>query len=74
MKYDIKKMTIVQFLEFLLLSIIGVPIHLFLSVFVFVGAKMGELDEIVKNYVFELAEKWNFPVKEDGEQKDENSL
>ncbi len=74
MKYDIKKMTIVQFLEFLLLSIVGVPIHLFLSVFVFVGAKMGELDEIVKNYVFELAEKWNFPVKEDGEQKDENSL
>lgn len=74
MKYDIKKMTIVQFLEFLLLSIVGVPIHLFLSIFVFVGAKMGELDEIVKNYVFELAEKWNFPVKEDGEQKDENSL
>ena len=74
MKYDIKKMTIVQFLEFLLLSIVGVPIHLFLSVFVFVGAKMGELDEIVKNYVFELAEKWNFPVKEDYEQKDENSL
>lgn len=74
MKYDIKKMTIVQFLEFLLLSIVGVPIHLFLSVFVFVGAKMGELDEIVKNYVFDLAEKWNFPVKEDGEQKDENSL
>jgi hypothetical protein len=74
MKYDIKKMTIVQFLEFLLLSIVGVPIHLFLSVFVFVGAKMGELDEIVKNYVFELAEKWNFPVKEDGEQKDENSI
>ena len=74
MKYDIKKMTIVQFLEFLLLSIVGVPIHLFLSVFIFVGAKMGELDEIVKNYVFELAEKWNFPVKEDGEQKDENSL
>ena len=74
MKYDIKKMTIVQFLEFLLLSIVGVPIHLFLSLFVFVGAKMGELDEIVKNYVFELAEKWNFPVKEDGEQKDENSL
>ena len=74
MKYDIKKMTIVQFLEFLLLSIVGVPIHLFLSVFVFVGAKMSELDEIVKNYVFELAEKWNFPVKEDGEQKDENSL
>ena len=74
MKYDIKKMTIVQFLEFLLLSIVGVPIHLFLSVFIFVGAKMGELDEIVKNYVFELAEKWNFPVKEDGEQKDENSI
>lgn len=74
MKYDIKKMTIVQFLEFLLLSIVGVPIHLFLSLFIFVGAKMGELDEIVKNYVFELAEKWNFPVKEDGEQKDENSL
>lgn len=74
MKYDIKKMTIVQFLEFLLLSIVGVPIHLFLSVFVFVGAKMEELDEIVKNYVFELAEKWNFPVKEDGEQKDENSI
>ena len=74
MKYDIKKMTIVQFLEFLLLSIVGVPIHLFLSIFVFVGAKMGELDEIVKNYVFELAEKWNFPVKEDGEQKNENSL
>ena len=74
MKYDIKKMTIVQFLEFLLLSIVGVPIHLFLSVFVFLGAKMGELDEIVKNYVFELAEKWNFPVKEDGEQKDENSI
>ena len=69
MKYDIKKMTIVQFLEFLLLSIVGVPIHLFLSVFIFVGAKMGELDEIVKNYVFELVEKWNFPVKEDGEQK-----
>lgn len=74
MKYDIKKMTIVQFLEFLLLSIIGVPIHLFLSLFIFVGAKMGELDEIVKNYVFELAEKWKFPVKEDGEQKDENSI
>ncbi len=74
MKYDIKKMTIVQFLEFLLLSIVGVPIHLFLSLFIFVGAKTGELDEIVKNYVFELAEKWNFPVKEDGEQKDENSL
>lgn len=74
MKYDIKKMTIVQFLEFLLLSIVGVPIHLFLSLFIFVGAKMGELDEIVKNYVFELAEKWNFPVKEDGEQKDENSI
>lgn len=74
MKYDIKKMTIIQFLEFLLLSIVGVPIHLFLSVFIFVGAKMGELDEIVKNYVFELAEKWNFPVKEDGEQKDENSI
>lgn len=74
MKYDIKKMTIIQFLEFLLLSIVGVPIHLFLSVFVFVGAKMGELDEIVKNYVFDLAEKWNFPVKEDGEQKDENSI
>ena len=74
MKYDIKKMTIVQFLEFLLLSIVGVPIHLFLSVFIFVGAKMGELDEIVNNYVFELAEKWNFPVKEDGEQKDENSI
>lgn len=74
MKYDIKKMTIVQFLEFLLLSIVGVPIHLFLSVFIFVGAKMSELDEIVKNYVFELAEKWNFPVKEDEEQKDENSL
>lgn len=74
MKYDIKKMTIVQFLEFLLLSIVGVPVHLFLSIFVFIGAKMGELDEIVKNYVFELAEKWNFPVKEDGEQKDENSL
>ena len=74
MKYDIKKMTIVQFLEFLLLSIVGVPIHLFLSLFVFVGAKMGELDEIVKNYVFELAEKWNFPVKGDGEQKDENNI
>lgn len=70
MKYDIKKMTIVQFLEFLLLSIVGVPIHLFLSVFVFVGAKMGELDEIVKNYVFELAEKWNFPVKDNKEQED----
>ena len=69
MKYVIKKMTIVQFLEFLLLSIVGVPIHLFLSVFIFVGATMGELDEIVKNYVFELVEKWNFPVKEDGEQK-----
>ena len=60
-------MTIVQFLEFLLLSIVGVPVHLFLSIFVFIGAKMGELDEIVKNYVFELAEKWNFPVKEDKE-------
>lgn len=67
MKYDIKKMTIVQFLEFLLLSIVGVPVHLFLSIFVFIGAKMEELDEIVKNYVFELVEKWNFPVKEDKE-------
>jgi len=74
MKYDIKKMTIVQFLEFLLLSIVGVPVHLFLSVFVFIGAKMGELDEIVKNYVFELAEKWNFPVKEDKENENETSL
>ena len=74
MKYDIKKMTIVQFLEFLLLSIVGVPIHLFLSVFIFVGAKMGELDEIVKNYVFELAEKWNFPVKDDEEQENEDSI
>ena len=74
MKYDIKKMTIVQFLEFLLLSIVGVPVHLFLSIFVFIGAKMGELDEVVKNYVFELAEKWNFPVKEDKENENETSL
>ena len=71
MKYDIEKMTIVQFLEFLLLSIVGVPIHLFLSVFIFVGAKMEELDTIVKNYVEELATKWNFPIKEN---KDETTV
>ena len=35
---------------------------------------MGELDDIVKNYVFELAEKWNFPVKEDKENENETSL
>ena len=35
---------------------------------------MEELNNLIRNYVFELAEKWNFPVKEDGEQKDENSI
>lgn len=64
MKYDIKEMTIVQYLEFLLINIIGIPIELFLFVFIFIGAKAEELNTYFRNYIIYIAQKCNFPLKE----------
>lgn len=55
--YDIKKMTILQFLGFLIINIIAVPIHLFLSIFIYLGNKIDELDTAFIQFIREISKK-----------------